>query len=144
VHFEVEMPKIYRVMQADNGQPTTGESATTLGVRVPVDIRPDEAGRVRPGMKGMSVSPSLRDLPIHRIPKRLRQLVQDAQGKDSHFVWSMGEGLFAAGTLAPALQMRPDPKNRSHGFVEPDAEMALDEYRSALYRTQSLWMVDEV
>src|SRR5215218_7787968 len=106
------MPKIYRVMQADDRKPMLGESRRTLGVLVPGDIHPDAAGRVHPGMKGMSVSPSLRDLPPHRIPKRLRHLVLAAEGKDADFVWSMGEGAFVAGPVTSGLQLRPDPTNR--------------------------------
>jgi hypothetical protein len=137
------MPKVYRVMQEENGKPMLGESATTLGARVPGDIRPDAARRVRPGIGGMSVSPSLRDLPIHRIPRRLQHLVPDAQGKDSNFVWIMGEGAFTASPVAGGLQLRLDPKNRRHGFVEPDAEMHLDDYSSALRATRSMWSIDE-
>jgi len=137
------MPKIYRVMAAEGNLPMLGQTATTLGVRVPGDIAPDAAGHVRPGTGGMSVSPAVADLPPHRIPRRLRHLAPDAAGKDAHFVWSMGEGAFVFSPVDIGLQLRPDPNNRSHGFVEPDQTMLLENYQSALHATQSRWSIDE-
>src|SRR5579862_9016360 len=133
------MPKIYRVMKKEDGRPALGESATTLGVRVAStisDIPVDADGRVQPGTGGMSVSPSLRDLPYRLIPRRLRRLVPRAVGNDSLFVWSMGGGAFADGAIAPGLQLRVDPKNENHGFVEPNALMTLEEYQFALSATR--------
>ena len=137
------MPEIYRAMREDKGKPAIGASATTLGVRVPTDIAPDAAGHIHPGTGGMSVSPSLADLPPHRIPRRLRHLVPDASGKDELRVWSVGNGPFVAGAVATGLKLRPDPRDPGHGFVEPDVVMALGDYQDALGRTQHHWSVDE-
>jgi hypothetical protein len=137
------MPKIYRVMAAEGNVPMIGQTATTLGARVPGDIAPDAAGRVHPGTGGMSVSPSVADLPPHRIPRRLRHLAPDAAGKDAHFVWSLGEGDFVFGPVDTGLQLRPDPDNGAHGFVEPDETMLLENYQSALHSTQPRWSIDE-
>jgi hypothetical protein len=137
------MPKIYRGMKKENGKPALGASATTLGVRIPDDIRPDADDRVRPGTGGMSVSPSLRTLPLHRIPARLRERVPKARGNNDLFVWSMGEGTFACGAVATGLLLRVDPSNDNHGFVEPDTIMELSEYQRSLYTTQDAWSIDE-
>jgi hypothetical protein len=137
------MPKIYRGMKKENGKPALGNSATALGVRVPDDIRPDGDGRVHPETGGMSVSPSVAALPPHRIPQRLRERIPGARGGSSLFVWSMGVGPFAAGALAPRLQVRIDVKNENHGLVEPDAVMDLADYQNALYATRDAWSVDE-
>jgi hypothetical protein len=136
------MPRIYRSMEGDNQKPRLGASATTLGVRPEVDI-PVDAGTVHPGTGGMSVSPSLQELPPHRIPERLRSFVPNARGKNTLIVWRMGDGAFAAGPVAERLQLRPDPAGTSHGFVEPEVRMSLSEYQEALHATRDLWEVDE-
>jgi hypothetical protein len=89
------VPTIYRAMLPDGGYPKVGRSASTLGVRVPVDIEPDGTGNVHPGPHGMSVAPSLRDLPVHRVPKRLRHLREGANG----FRWR--------GTRPPSQRREP-------------------------------------
>lgn len=142
------MPKIYRVMKKDSGKPVLGESASALGVRVPRDIDPDANGVVSPGNNGMSVTPSvaaLNRMPARMVPIRLRPLVPGAAGNDNLFAWSMGQGEWAANEepVAPGLQLRPDPTDNQHGFVEPDVSMPLDEYRAAIEATQNLWQVDE-
>jgi hypothetical protein len=141
-------PKIYRAMRPDGDKPMTGSSSTSLGVRVPAtsnhpDIVPDSVGEVHPGTGGMSVAPSLRALPFRLIPRRLRHLVPGAGGNDKHYVWSLGDGPFVAGQVATALQLRPDPANSNHGFVEPDAVMSLDSYQDAIRATRDDWSVDE-
>jgi hypothetical protein len=55
----------------------------------------------------------------------------------------MGEGPFEAGPVASHLQLRLDPKNDRHGFVEPAARMSLDDYQDALGATQAQWSIDE-
>jgi hypothetical protein len=47
---------------------------------------------VEPFMGGMSVAPQWRLLPVHRIPRRLRAKFPQAAGKNSVFLWRMGEG----------------------------------------------------
>ena len=133
------MPRVYRVMQEENGKPKLGSSATTLGVRVPGDIEPDGNGNVHPGTGGMSVSPSLSALPAILVPKRLKDQVPAARGSDGHRVWSLGEGVFVAAPVAPGLVLRPDPHDRRHGFVEPGIIMPLESYREVIDDTRDSW-----
>lgn len=131
-------------MKSDGVRPVLGESASTLGARVPTDIPMDADGTVRPATGGMSVSPSLSFLPVRMVPMRLRHLVPGAVGSNSLSVWSMGDGPFVAGGVAPYLQLRPDPENqKGHGFVEPETTMHLEQYQAALADTQDRWTVDE-
>jgi hypothetical protein len=131
-------------MKSDgNGGPQVGDTSVTLGVRVPMDIQPDSSGMVQPANGGMSVVPSLKDLPARMIPARLRNRVPGAAGRESLSVWGTGEGLFVQAGFARDLSLRPDPQNPRHGFVEPDVEMALDRYRAALSATRPDWSVDE-
>lgn len=137
------MPKIYRVMRDADGKPTVGDGPTDLGVRVPADIQPNTTGKVVPDTGGMSVAPTLADLPIHRLPKRLQTLVPDARGVDTNVVWRMGKGGFVADPIADGLQLRLDPNRARHGFVEPASPVALEEYRAALAATRDAWVRDE-
>src|SRR5437762_184390 len=100
------MPKIYRVMKSEDGRPALGSSATTLGIRIGIDIHPERDGRVGPGNGGMSVSPSLDDLPVWLVPERLRGRVWGARGRNTLFVWSMGDGPFVSNPVAEGLQLR--------------------------------------
>ncbi len=136
------VPTIYRAMLPDGAYPKLGPSASTLGVRVPVDIGPDQNGDVHPGTHGMSVAPSLRDLPVHRVPKRLKHLREGAAGSDSAKVWRHGEGAFAVAPVAPHLVLQPD--RADHGTVAPDAVMPLAQYEAAITETRPGWVIDEV
>jgi len=127
--------------QTNDGLPEVAATARSLGVRVPTDIAPDEAGDVHPGPQGMSVSPDLVSLPLHRIPKRLAYLRLGAIGPDADVVWSFGDGWFMAGPFASRLALVPDKP--SHGFVGPDATTRLSEYEAALAATQTGWRRDE-
>jgi hypothetical protein len=129
-------------MTPTNGeQPQIAATARSLGVRVPTDIAPDEAGDVHPGPRGMSVAPDLVSLPLHRIPKRLAHLRLGAIGPDADVVWSHGEGRFLAGPVAPLLALVPDKPE--HGVVGPDGTMRLSDYEAALAATQPGWRRDE-
>jgi hypothetical protein len=142
---ETPVPKVYRVMEADKDRPVIGRGPISLGVRVDgknPDVSPED-GFVFPGGGGMSVAPTLRELPEHRIPKRLRHLVPEARGKDVPFVWRMGDGPFDLAPVAPRLQLRPDRGNIHHGVIEPDERMRLEEYEQALAATQNEWTVEE-
>lgn len=136
------MPKIYRVMEVENGYPRVGTAARCLGVRVPADIEPDATGMVHCSESGMSVGPSVAALPTHRIPGRLRNIAPDAAGKNSDYVWSMGEGPFADSGINDALSLRVD--RPEHGVVRPALSMQFDIYTAALFSTRPLWRVDEV
>jgi len=137
------MPTIYRAMKDADGKPTVGDGPTDLGVRVPADVQPDTSGKIAPGTGGMSVAPSLADLPTHRLPKRLQALVPDARGVDTNVIWRMGEGDFFAEAITDDLQLRLDPERERHGFVEPVSPVALEEYRAALAATRDAWVRDE-
>jgi len=142
------MPKIYRVMKKDGDKPLLGETASALGVRVPRDIVPGADNVVSPDSNGMSVTPSIAALirmPARMVPVRLKPFVPGAAGNDDLFAWSMGQGKWAENgePLAPGLQLRPDPTDDQHGFVEPNVAMLLDEYRAAIAATRNLWQVDE-
>jgi len=142
------MPKIYRVMKKDGNNPVLGETASALGVRVPRDIAPDASGVVSPANNGMSVTPSvaaLNRMPARMVPIRLKSIVPGAAGNDNLFAWSMGQGKWTANEepIAPGLQLRPDPTDDQHGFVEPAVAMPLDEYRAAIDATQNSWQIDE-
>lgn len=140
------MPLIYRAMTVDgDGKPKVGQAARTLGARVPPagkpDIRPDGAGIVRPRTGGMSVAPGWRNLPAHRIPKRLKPLMPDAAGKDEDACFCMGDGPFVSGAVATDLELRVD--RPEHGMVEPAAAMPASDYQRALAVTRDQWVIDE-
>jgi RHS repeat-associated protein len=107
----------------DDGLPVVGESATTLGARVPRDIVPDEAGMVAPETGGMSVTPSGGTLPA-------------MGGRNVRtFCISCGE-------LGPNLRFRADPMNPvNHGFVEPATRMSIEAYQEAVRQTRPFWRV---
>jgi hypothetical protein len=136
------MPRIYRAMKEDGGQPAVGPSARMLGVRVPVDVSADAAGLLQPDpAQGMSVAPSMRQLPVERVPKRLRHLVLGAAGPDADAVWSHGDGLFVESDVTANLVLRPD--STDHGNVGPKAAMQLTDFEAALASTRSGWRRDE-
>jgi len=128
-------------MLLEGDHPKLGSSARTLGVRVPQDIEPDANGDVHLGPHGMSVAPSLRDLPVQWVPKRLRHLREGAIGPDTSKVWCHGEGKFEAAIVAPHLVLQPD--RTDHGTVAPDATMQLAAYEAALAATRPDWAIDE-
>jgi len=155
------MPKLFRVMEEENGQPRVGASGRVLGVRLPgavgkADIEPDVEGYVYPGTGGMSVSPSaaalLERLPPSMIPKHfsrladhpflpaaLRPVLRSAAGKSTLCVWTMGEGPFTAGFIDDDLALRVDPGDEQHGFVEPSCVMMVEAFQAALHRTRDAW-----
>lgn len=118
---------LFRAMAVgDNGYPELSDNH--LGIRVGVDILPDESGQVLPGIGGMSVTPNdVRDLPHHRLP-------QDMGGTGKRPAWEI-----RSDELPQELAYRSDPMNRKHGFVEPAKPMEVDEFRRAIEGTASLW-----
>ena len=139
------MPRIFRAMLTDGTLPMVGPDARMLGVRVPVDIYPDENGLVHPGTGGMSVAPSAADLPPHRIPRRLRGQpgMASAVGSDALRIWRLGDGSFEPSKVQEKLQLRIDGRGGRHGLIEPDAIMHLSDYSVALAATQPAWRMDE-
>ncbi len=143
----IKLPKIYRAMlpDASGEKPKIDcEGGAGLGVRVPpdpnADVHPDESGNISPG-EGMSVAPNIEALDWFRIPKRLKHLYPDAIGSNKQVIWSMGEGPFVDAAVGSSLVLRVT--SDTHGQVEPDKKLLLDEFQSALARTQNEWQKDE-
>jgi hypothetical protein len=131
------MPLVFRAMKRDaDGLPTVAASASALGVRVGVDIDVDAQNDVIVNHKGMSVSPSWRELSIFRIPKRL-----GGQGSSNTYCFKLGGGPFQQDALAPGLVLFPDKK--THGVVRPEKSVPLSQYENDLAATRSDWQVDE-
>lgn len=118
---------LYRGMKEDaDGLPACGSTVRTLGVRVPRDIKPDPAGRVRPGTGGMSVAP---DDPLNLQPHR-RPRTLGGTGPDPVF-------FMAAEHPRPALQVRRD--RPGHALIEPSSAMEIAFYVHALHQTRPMW-----
>lgn len=135
------MAMAYRSMLKENNHPKIGNSAKELGVRVPDDIPQSGQGNVVPQTGGMSVSRHWKDLPSHRIPRRLRALAPDAVGSNDVFCWRFGDSGFKSSQFATNLRL--NVTTTTHGNVEPEMEMHLTSYRQALADTQAGWRVDE-
>jgi hypothetical protein len=143
------MPLIWRAMKIDGDKPAVGRGGRHLGVRIgPLeqgkDINPDGDGFVHPGSGGMSVGPSAKALPPHRLPRRLSEkypdTFADAIGPNDDYCWWMGNGAFVPERVADGLLLRLDPDDpERHGLVEPDARMKLEQYESALIATLDKW-----
>ncbi|MGH7139046.1 MAG: hypothetical protein ACREHD_25145, partial [Pirellulales bacterium] len=121
-------------------KPMIGDTANRLGVRPGTDL-PVSGGLVSPNTGGMSVSPSLRELPLFLIPKRLKHLVRKARGRNTDAVWRMGDGTFESRHLADGLVLRVEHKK--HGLVEPANETTIVAFQAALAATCGQWVIDE-
>jgi hypothetical protein len=127
-------------MLRDGDHPQIGPTGKTLGVRIPEDIA-EQSGVVQPGTGGMSVSPTWRDIPRHRVPRRLKHLADKAAGSNHLECWKMGNGPFEMGEIADGLSLRPDkPK---HGLVEPWSIMTSIDYQNYLAATRDRWQIEE-
>lgn len=106
-------------------------------MRVPEDIRSDEAGVVAPATGGMSVAPgSLWNLPNHRRPRRLGR---GSTGRDEDVVFAIVETAIEGDLVA-----RPDPRAPDrHAFVEPSRRMLLSAYVARLRETRGVWKAAE-
>jgi hypothetical protein len=135
------VPKVFRTMLADESGAKPKMGSTTdepgLGVRVPVDVKPDSRGVVFPGQGGMSVAPFVRVMPPRLVPARLKHLNRNASGDDDRVVWSLGEGPFVTASLGSALIFRKT--SSTHGVVEPEMEILIDELQRLLTATQDKW-----
>lgn len=89
----------------------------------------------------MSVAPTWRDLPSHRIPPRLRIQAPDAAGSNNDACWRLGEGPFEVGQIGDDLVLRP--YRPTHGLIEPAEVMALERFQAALVETREQWVIDE-
>ena len=135
-------PKVFRTMKRDatGNSPLVYASARGLGVR-PRDLSPCQLGLAHPNNGGMSVAPTLADLPPYRVPERLGHLVEGASGPDSDRVWVVGTGAFATGEFAHGLVLRVTSAN--HGTVEPEICCPFEQYEAHLAATATLWRVGE-
>lgn len=112
----------------DDGLPAVGETERYLGARPTgkfrdIDVSP--TGLVFPGTGGISASPP----PPENIPRLIRE-----RGDP---VWRL-----ETEELPGGLRYRPDPdpeKRDIHGFIEPSAAMAFEEYQAAIHSTRELW-----
>lgn len=136
------MPRVFRVMKkSDDGLPVVEQSAGGLGVRPGNDVDVDDQHNVVVNGKGMSVSPSWRDIPRFRIPKRLHEKFPGARGSDHCFCFRMGEGPFQESEFAPGLDLVPD--SPTHGCIAPRQYVSLGQYVSDLADTRPNWQEDE-
>jgi hypothetical protein len=129
--------------------PRVANDSKSLGVRVEGETNgtPDIAvqdGMVRPGREGMSVSPSPEYLPFFLIPRRFKHVQFQrpgvAKGSDLMICWHRGDGPFEDGAFADGLLFFREPENNPfHGVISPATEVPLEEYRTALARTQADW-----
>lgn len=120
----------FRTMRLDEaGEPMCGPGAAKLGVRIPKDIAPDEAGLVHPRTGGLSVTP---DDPA-RLPAEFRP---ESLGGTSRFpLFSI-----ASSALPEALSLTPDARSpRTHWFVEPARSMRSEEFQAILCGTRPNW-----
>ncbi len=122
------MPELYRSMKRSaDGYPECGPSRRQLGAKVPGDVTVDE-GQVLPETGGMSVAPHrLMNLPQHRRPPRF-----GGTGKDPVFV------IDSEKVVGP-LTYRPDPRDETHGYIEPSTKQPLGGYQEALCQTRKDW-----
>jgi hypothetical protein len=131
------MPRIVRIMKRqDDGLPLVAPKSDALGVRPGIDIDVDPQNNAICNDKGMSVSPSWKDISPRRVPKRL-----GGQGSNSTFVFVFGSGAFQKTAVAEGLELLPD--SPSHGVVRPVSTVPLTEYDAALAATRSSWRIDE-
>ena len=124
--------KLFRSMKEDvNGLPMVGPGGRMLGVRTGDDPTPDvlavqDSDVILPNQGGMSVAPdNPRHLLRHRRPQGL-----GGTGLDP--VWSL-----ETTELGPNLQFRQD--SPTHGVIEPQRAMTLQQYQAALSATRTRW-----
>jgi hypothetical protein len=92
----------------------------------------------------MSVTPRIGDLPLNRIPKRLRLLKPGARGKDEDRVFRMGSCEFNHALITKELELCPDDRpTPCHGVIQPSCVMSLGRFQGALSATKEQWTIDE-
>jgi hypothetical protein len=136
-------------MRAESNLPQLGESASTLGVRVPKDIKRDAQGNVTPdGKHGMSVRPSVEaymDEASAFVPRRYKDRdpinFRNAAGNNNLVAFRIGDGTFVRATVNERLNLTPD--RADHGIIEPARTMPLEDYRNSVAATRTQWIPDE-
>lgn len=144
------VPRVYRSMKANidlSHMPAVGSSASALGIREPnssnSDVDINNHGTIIQNGRGMSVAAHWRDLPPHRIPRRLRSSLEGASGSDSLRCWCMGEGDFVAGIVCSDLELVLKRGSACRGNLAPTRPMSVSEFQHALAATADQWIIDE-
>ena len=140
------MPQIYRVMIKNADKPLIGNRALMLGVRLPpsqgiIDIVPDNAGFVKPGTGGMSVSPDIGSLPKRLLPPGWLSPGDKSMSRSGNntAVFSHGIGAFVVSRIGFNLRLVPD--SMSHGLIEPSTIMSVETFCNALGNTVEDWQI---
>lgn len=120
----------------DDGLPLVAPKSDALGVRPSIDIDVDSQNNAICNDKGMSVSPSWKDISPRRVPRRL-----GGQGANSTFVFVYGSGTFQQALIADGLELLPD--SSTHGVIRPASTAPLTRYEDALAATRPDWRIDE-
>ena len=144
------MPRVYRSMLEEAGQPKIERSANGLGVRIDgesADVGVQADGSLKAGKEGMSVAPLSKFLPRFRVYRGLEHIVEGAKSPNANLrIWCMGEGPFQREIAAPDLMLIPDPPIEGvvkHGVMAPERDMPITDYEAALANTQAQWIIDE-
>jgi hypothetical protein len=128
---------IYRAMiEGDDGLPVLGLTAVKLGVRVRVDIIPDQQGLVhRPLFRpndpnGLSCAPTIQDIPVFALP------VEWGGTNYRTVVWRIELADLGAALVA---QEDTPPNKRRHVSIGPAVMMSFDDYLLAVQMTRARW-----
>ncbi|MCX6379127.1 MAG: hypothetical protein NT023_06570 [Armatimonadetes bacterium] len=78
------------------------------------------------------------------IPRKYQPLFPKARGSNNTDIWRWGEGDFVKENMNALLQLRPDEHDSTHGVIEPNQSMALEDYTQALHNTQERWAREEI
>jgi hypothetical protein len=133
------MPTVFRAMKVDDtdGMPLRGNTATTLGIRQSdFDIDPVTTMVAKNG-KGTSVSPSCGQLPQSLRP---RKFSGGLGGRNLH-CFKLGSGPWQPGSVAPGIDLFPDPNDPDHGFLTPEMPIPLKDLEDAMEATRLHWQI---
>jgi hypothetical protein len=133
------MPTVFHSMKVDatDGMPLRGQSATTLGIRKSdFDIDPVTTIVAKNG-KGTSASPSCGQLPQSLRPKKF----SGGLGGKNLFCFKLGTGPWGPGLVAPGLDLVPDPNDPDHGMMQPEVPMPLVDLEAAIEATRPNWQI---
>lgn len=129
---------IYRAMIEDrDGMPMLGLTSLKLGVRMGIDIVPDQSGKVyRPAFRasepnGLSCSPTIQDLPTFALP------VEWGGSNRKAIVWRI-EASDLGAELVAGEDTSPQRKGR-HISIGPSGPMTFDDYLRAIQTRRIKW-----
>jgi hypothetical protein len=125
---ETTEPRHYfRSMDDDeDSAPRCGDGDAQLGVRVPIDIKPNDDGNVHPETGGMSAAADHpKHLPPHFRPRAL------PGGRSTLPVFQIVDQ-----QLGAELRVR---LKRKHALIEPARTMSLADYQGTLCGTRLNW-----